>query len=57
MAFVGGNLLILYFILIFKIYFYLILDGANDCDALKKADVSLSLNEEEASLASDFTST
>lgn len=31
-------------------------DGANDCEAMNKADVSLSLNEGEASLAASFTS-
>lgn len=32
-------------------------DGANDCQALKAADVGLALNTQEASLAADFTST
>jgi cation-transporting ATPase 13A3/4/5 len=31
-------------------------DGANDCQALKAADVGLALNAQEASLAADFTS-
>jgi len=31
-------------------------DGANDCSALKVADVGLSLSEAEASIASPFTS-
>ena len=31
-------------------------DGANDCEAMNKANVSLSLNEGEASLAATFTS-
>ena len=31
-------------------------DGANDCAALKVADVGLSLSEAEASIASPFTS-
>ena len=31
-------------------------DGANDCEAMKIADVSMSLNDQEASLAADFTS-
>jgi cation-transporting P-type ATPase 13A2 len=31
-------------------------DGANDCSALKAADVGVSLSQEEASLASPFTS-
>jgi len=32
-------------------------DGANDCGALKAADVGLSLSESEASIAAPFTST
>ena len=31
-------------------------DGANDCAALKQADVGLSLSEAEASIAAPFTS-
>ena len=31
-------------------------DGANDCGALKTADVGLSLSEAEASIAAPFTS-
>ena len=31
-------------------------DGANDCNALKTADVGLSLSEAEASIAAPFTS-
>jgi cation-transporting ATPase 13A2 len=31
-------------------------DGANDCGALKQADVGLSLSEAEASIAAPFTS-
>ena len=31
-------------------------DGANDCNALKTADVGLSLSESEASIAAPFTS-
>lgn len=31
-------------------------DGANDCGALKAADVGISLSEAEASVASPFTS-
>ena len=31
-------------------------DGANDCGALKTADVGLSLSESEASIAAPFTS-
>ena len=31
-------------------------DGANDCGALKAADVGLSLSEAEASVAAPFTS-
>ena len=31
-------------------------DGANDCGALKQADVGLSLSEVEASVAAPFTS-
>jgi len=31
-------------------------DGANDCQALKIADIGLSLTENEASLACDFCS-
>jgi len=30
-------------------------DGANDCSALKKADIGVSLSENEASLASPFS--
>ena len=32
-------------------------DGANDCGALKSADVGISLSEAEASVAAPFTST
>lgn len=32
-------------------------DGANDCGALRAADVGVSLSEAEASVASPFTST
>lgn len=31
-------------------------DGANDCGALKQADVGISLSEAEASIAAPFTS-
>lgn len=31
-------------------------DGANDCNALKTADVGISLSEAEASIAAPFTS-
>lgn len=31
-------------------------DGANDCSALKAADVGMSLSESEASIAAPFTS-
>lgn len=31
-------------------------DGANDCGALKTADVGISLSEAEASIAAPFTS-
>jgi cation-transporting ATPase 13A3/4/5 len=31
-------------------------DGANDCNALKSADVGLSLSDAEASIAAPFTS-
>lgn len=31
-------------------------DGANDCGALKVADVGVSLSQEEASIAAEFTS-
>ena len=31
-------------------------DGANDCAALKKSDVGISLSEAEASIAAPFTS-
>lgn len=31
-------------------------DGANDCSALRKADVGLSLSQSEASIAAPFTS-
>lgn len=31
-------------------------DGANDCAALKQADISISLSEAEASIAAPFTS-
>lgn len=31
-------------------------DGANDCNALKTADIGLSLSEAEASIAAPFTS-
>jgi len=31
-------------------------DGANDCNALKVADIGLSLSEAEASIAAPFTS-
>jgi len=31
-------------------------DGANDCNALKAADVGLSLSDSEASIAAPFTS-
>lgn len=31
-------------------------DGANDCSALKAADVGVSLSESEASIAAPFTS-
>lgn len=31
-------------------------DGANDCSALKQADVGISLSEAEASIAAPFTS-
>ena len=31
-------------------------DGANDCAALKQADVGISLSEAEASIAAPFTS-
>jgi len=31
-------------------------DGANDCGALKQADVGVSLSEAEASIAAPFTS-
>ena len=31
-------------------------DGANDCNALKVADIGLSLSESEASIAAPFTS-
>lgn len=31
-------------------------DGANDCGALKAADVGISLSEAEASIAAPFTS-
>ena len=32
-------------------------DGANDCGALKAADIGISLSEAEASVAAPFTST
>jgi cation-transporting ATPase 13A2 len=31
-------------------------DGANDCNALKTADIGISLSEAEASIAAPFTS-
>lgn len=31
-------------------------DGANDCGALKQADIGISLSESEASIAAPFTS-
>jgi len=31
-------------------------DGANDCNALKEADVGISLSDAEASIAAPFTS-
>jgi cation-transporting ATPase 13A2 len=31
-------------------------DGANDCGALKQADIGISLSEAEASIAAPFTS-
>lgn len=31
-------------------------DGANDCGALKQADVGLSLSQQEASISAPFTS-
>lgn len=31
-------------------------DGANDCNALKMADIGISLSEAEASIAAPFTS-
>jgi magnesium-transporting ATPase (P-type) len=32
------------------------LDGSNDCIAFRKADIGLSLGQQESSLAADFTS-